>query len=102
MSEKLKFFGSKGEWQSKESAVVCLEHRSDRVIITPICHMEDPGYVYQKTENAKLIAASPDLLSACISAEKYLQELHEANLLPPFPTRSELDKLNEAINKALK
>lgn len=45
-------------------------------------------------------ASAPDLLEALIRVKQYLIE--NSDILAPFPTRSELDNINAAINKATK
>lgn len=54
-------------------------------------------HVYEK-EDALLIAAAPDMYEALKSVEKYLED--NSDILAPFPTRSELDQIRRALEKA--
>ena len=101
---KEEFKGTKGKWKVGRNVwhepmvyVDCKEISTGMLPIAKICMSELEGS--EITPNAYLIATAPELLKACISARDYLQDLYDSNESAPFPTRSELDRLNEAINK---
>lgn len=86
-----KFKGTKGEW-------INLGYRVDVDIadgLSGICEMSDWMGEEEMQANAKLIAASKDLLEALI-------DLTIAVTSGQCRTESEVQKAKEAINKALK
>lgn len=86
-----KFKGTKGEW-------INLGYRVDVDVadgLSGICEMSDWMGEEEMQANAKLIAASKDLLEA-------LQEMVKQTALRGYAGSTDYIKANEAINKALK
>lgn len=92
------FKGTQGNWvinkqYEMDNGNICLPIDCD---VNEICTLQS-GLEFDNEEiaNANLIASSPELLEACISA------LHELQLLIPGVDISVIDRLESAINKAL-
>lgn len=85
-------------------------HDTDGRIICSVNYATDtPNMGWGRNEtidkwkaNAQLIASAPIMLSALERVEYYLTALYESNETAPFPLRSELDNIREAIEKATK
>ena len=61
---------------------------------------QETGEENECLANAKLMSAAPEMLDALISAEEFILGLQDSNVYAPFPTRSELDNIRKAINRA--
>jgi hypothetical protein len=105
--EKLEFKGTKGKWIADLRSGCCAVYPKDRELDTNGCHSYDPRNIFYSSKdsefngshwnmcketqaNAKLFAASKDLLEAC----QFFLENGE--------NRHSIKKAKQAIEKALK
>ena len=88
------FKGTNGKWSLHPHASACVCLKDGRIIANcgGYCNsIEFERIAAENEANARLIAASPDLLNACIEALKYVSAEEPA-----------YDALHAAIDKALK
>ena len=91
------FKGTKGPWFVDEDGDVGCEVRSDLVAGVAGC---EPSA--EDLANAKLIAAAPELLEACLRMRNQLYAAgYEAEKGSMNPTKCLLAQVEEAIEKAL-
>ena len=92
----MEFRGTKGEWKVSTSG-----HKNfNNCVITedggPVCFIT--SWISDQDANAKLIAAAPELLQACIHA----LQMCEDQLMPTeYDLTIRADRLRAVINKAL-
>ena len=88
------FKGTKGKWRLHPHASACVCLKDGRIIANcgGYCNSIEFERIASENEaNARLIAAAPELLNACIEALKYVSAEEPA-----------YDTLHAAIDKALK
>ena len=99
----MEFKGTKGEWKITRSSTFETDISCGDVRITEVKHyngsmFNDPSKE-EGLENAKLIAAAPNLLGVCIHALEMCNDI-------AMPNENDLTimagRLKQAINKALK
>jgi hypothetical protein len=94
---------TQGEWQQKQFKNSVIVNDQDLVKQTTICQVYGNGE--EAEANAKLIAASKDLLDACIWAKNQFKRLADEGRYPDFMLQKNggegVMPLTNAINKAI-
>ena len=97
----MEFKGTKGNWEVMPKAKFNIQSLNGSCVAScGVRSSNTEDLTEELLANAKLIAAAPDLLEALQDAIKLLRQTTEYEVLDNFKT--EVERLNKAIEKALK